>query len=188
MAARRIVILESSPRREGNSTILARRLAEGAREAGAEVEEFALRALKIAPCVACEACRDAKKGCVVKDDMQPIYAALRAADAVVFASPVYWFSVNAQLKAAIDRLYAFGGEGWQPLKSKRYAVILVYGDEDIYLSGGMNAVRSFEDAFRFLGSERAEFLYGSADRAGDVEADLELMDGAFKLGKRLASA
>jgi len=187
MAKPKIVIVESSPRKEGNSSLLAQALADGAREGGAEVEEFALRRLRVGPCVACEACRDAKAGCAVKDDMQAIYAAIRAADAVVFASPIYWFSVNAQLKAVIDRLYAFGAEGWKPLKDKRFAVILAYGDSDLYTSGGVNAVRSFEDSFRFLGAERAEFLYASADKAGEVAADKELMDRAFDLGKRLGA-
>ncbi len=187
MDTRTIVILEGSPRRNGNSTILARRLAEGAREAGAAIAEFPLRELRVAPCTACEACHGPAKRCAIKDDMQAIYEAIRGSTALVFASPVYWFSVGAQLKAAIDRLYAFGGENWAPLRDKRYAVILAYGDEDLYSSGGINAVRSFEDSFRFLGAGRAEFLYGSADKPGDIEADVELMERAFELGKRLGA-
>ena len=187
MDSRRVVLLEGSPRRNGNSSILARRVAEGAREAGAEALEFALRELRVAPCTACEACHGPAKRCAIKDDMQAIYEAIRGASALVFASPVYWFSVGAQLKAAIDRLYAFGGENWAPLHGKRYAVLLTYGDEDLYSSGGINAVRSFEDCFRFLGADRAEFLYGSADKPGDIEANTELMDRAFELGKRLGA-
>ena len=100
MDQRSIVVVESSPRKAGNSSLLARCLIEGAGSAGARVEEFALRGLKVGPCIACDSCRrPGARGCVVPDDMQAIYAAIRAADAVVLASPVYWFSVNAQLKA-----------------------------------------------------------------------------------------
>ncbi|HOX32240.1 MAG TPA: flavodoxin family protein [Spirochaetales bacterium] len=188
MDQRSIVVVESSPRKAGNSSLLARRLIEGAGSAGARVEEFALRGLKVGPCIACDSCRrPGARGCVVPDDMQAIYAAIRAAEAVVLASPVYWFSVNAQLKALIDRLYAFGAEKYAALAGKRFAAILVFGDRDIYESGGINAVRSVEDMCRFLGAARPEFLYGSADKAGEIAGNAELMARAYELGKRLAS-
>jgi multimeric flavodoxin WrbA len=189
MEARKVVILEGSPRRKGNSVLLAERLAAGAREAGADVEEFFLQSLKIAPCCACDSCRKKgeENGCVVQDDMQSIYASIDSASAVVFASPIYWFNVSAQLKTAIDRLYAYSCSDWRPLRSKSYAAILVFGDSDLYTSGGINAVRSIEDTLRFLGSERAEFLYGSADEPGEIGRNEELVGRAFALGKRLGS-
>jgi multimeric flavodoxin WrbA len=161
MEARRILIIESSPRKGGNSILLAGRLAEGAREPGAG-------------------------GCVLPDGMQGIYAAIRGAEAIVLASPIYFFSLNAQMKAAIDRLYAFGAARYVELKDKRFAGLFAFGDRDAYESGCMNAVRAVEDLCRYLGAPRPEFVYGSADAAGEVAANAELLERAYKLGKRLA--
>jgi len=186
MAQRRILIIESSPRKEGNSVILARRLAEGAREAGAEVEEIALRGLKVSPCIACDSCRRPEAaGCVLPDDMQRIYAAIRGADAVVLASPIYFFSLNAQLKAVVDRLYAFGARRYVELKHKRLAGLFAFGDRDAYESGCMNALRALEDLCRYLGAPRPEFVYGSAEAPGEIAADARLLARAYELGKRL---
>lgn len=188
MDTRKLVIIESSPRREGNSILLAKRLAEGARESGAQIEEFALRGMKVGPCIACDSCRKSgATGCVLPDDMQRIYAAIRAAKALVFASPIYWFGLNAQLKALIDRFYAFGAEAYAPLKDKRFACIFAFGDRDAYESGAINAVRSVEDMCRYLGVARPEFVYGSADAPGEIASNAELMARAYELGKRLGA-
>ena len=81
---------------------------EGA--AGNEITEFYLQTMNIHGCLDCGGCRRKEKGsmepCVQKDDMNQIYAAVREADVIVFASPVYWWDVTGTLKTAIDRLYA----------------------------------------------------------------------------------
>ncbi|HME55141.1 MAG TPA: flavodoxin family protein [Candidatus Lokiarchaeia archaeon] len=77
-----------------NSTILANKLVEGATEAGADVETIFLQGLKIAPCNACHACRkNPKAGCVINDDMIPLYKKIEQSDTIVLATPTYGFSI-----------------------------------------------------------------------------------------------
>jgi len=180
-----IVILKGSPRKRGNSSMLADQAACGARDAGAAVESFFLHGMDIRPCRGCDAC--VKSGvCVIKDDMRVVGPALRTADAVVLASPVYWFTYSAQLKACIDRWYAL----WHPrntlLKGKRIGIVLSYGDADLASSGGRNAVRALKDAAAFLGAEVTGCVHGSLDAVGDAEKNPRLMRAAYLLGRKIA--
>ncbi|GAG28111.1 unnamed protein product, partial [marine sediment metagenome] len=94
MGSKKVVIVKGSPRRNGNSAILADQVAAGAESVGAEVDVFYLHGMDIQPCDACEACHASMEDeCIVEDDMQNIYPKLRQADALVIASPVYWFTV-----------------------------------------------------------------------------------------------
>ncbi len=187
MKQRKVLVFMGSPRARGNSTILAEQAAEGARKAGAEVEVFRLAKMKIGPCLACEGCRKkGADGCVQKDDMKPLYAKLRAADALLIAGPVYWFSINAQVKLFLDRLYAFGAEEYRPLKGKRLGIILTYGDTDPFTSGAVNALRSFQDAAAYVGAKIEGLVYGSGDKAGEIKANAELLKDAAELGRMLA--
>jgi len=188
--ARKVVILLGSPRERGNSAALAGRIADGATAAGARVRSFYLHGLKIAPCRACEAChKPGAKGCVVRDDMQQVYPALRAADAIVFASPIYWFTVSAQMKLAMDRCYALGGsDGGHAFKGKRIGLAFSFGGEDPFDSGCTNAIRTFQDAFGFIGAPIVGMVYGSAGAAGDIASNAKVMQEAEDLGRKLAGA
>ena len=187
---KKVVILLGSPRQGGNSAALAEQIAAGAAEAGAEVRSFYLHGLKIAPCRACESCHNpGAKGCVVQDDMQQVYPALRAADAIVYASPIYWFTMSAQLKLAMDRCYALiTADGGYVLKGKRIGLAFSFGGEDPFDSGCTNAIRTFQDAFGFIGAEIVGMVYGSAAAAGDIKANSKVMKEAEDLGRKLAGA
>ena len=167
---------------------MAAEAARGAGEAGAEVKMVSLAGLSIGPCRACDGCRkpDAK-GCVQKDDFGPLLEDVKAADALLIASPVYWFTMSAQAKLFMDRLYAFGAEDYRPLKGKEVGIILTYGDDDVFASGAVNALRSFQDAFAYVGAPIAGMVYGSADRAGAVRTNTKLMEEAYALGRALGS-
>ena len=98
----KVLIISSSPRKDGNSEVLCGRFARGASKAGHKVEVLTLRDKRIAPCKACYACMESHT-CAIKDDMEAIFPKLVEADTVVLASPVYFYSVSAQMKALIDR-------------------------------------------------------------------------------------
>lgn len=100
-----IVLLNGSARPGGNTTLLADAFLRGAEASGCRVTAFSLRRMKIKPCRACDHCVRHIGRCVLRDDMHHIYEALETADAIVFASPVYFYTFSAQIKAAIDRLY-----------------------------------------------------------------------------------
>lgn len=163
--SKKVVVLLGSPRKGGNSAALAERIAEGARAAGATVETFYLHGMTLKPCTACEGCHQPEStGCVIEDDMQKIYPKMAAADALVFASPIYWFTMSAQLKVAVDRCYALIGEKGHALKGKRIGLAFAYGAPDPFDSGCVNAIRAFQDAFRFIEAEIVGMVYGSAGR------------------------
>ena len=180
-----ILILKGSPREKGNSAALADQAAKGARDAGAQVESIYLHGLDIRPCDGCDLC-DAGE-CVIEDDMQSLYPKLAAAHAIVLASPIYWFTYTAQLKLCIDRWYGFQSHHWQELSHKPYGIILTYGDTDLYTSGAINAIHTFETMCRFLKSEIVGIVHGSLMDVGDVEKHPELLQQAYDLGKILAS-
>ena len=169
MPRQKILVVIGSPRPHGNSTILAERLREGAETDGAIVETVRLHDLTIHPCTACRACKEADDtNCVLEDDMRQVYPKIRAADAVVIVSPVYWWNVCAQTKLFIDRCDALDGPSGNVLGSKRMAVVLVYGGADAFSSGAVNALRAFQDAFRYVGSDVVGMIHGSAWEAGSV--------------------
>lgn len=188
MAGQRVVVVLGSPRKDGNSAALAKRVMAGARASGAKVEAFYLHGMPIAPCSACDACRDdPASDCVIDDAMKGVYPKLRRADALVIASPVYWFTMSAQTKLFLDRCYALGGPDGHALRGKRVGILLTYADADPFSSGAVNALRTFQDAFGYIGAEIVGMVYGSAWHAGEIRGNRALMREAYALGKTLGS-
>jgi multimeric flavodoxin WrbA len=184
--------VKGSPRKNGNSAALADQVAAGAEAAGAEVETVYLHGMDIQPCDACDFCQDAADaGCVIQDDMQPLYPKVREADALVYASPIYWFTVSAQMKLFMDRCYALGGESdyasEHALAGKRIGIVLTYGGDDPFDSGAINAIRTFQDTFNYVPADILDIVYGYASDPGEVKGNHTLMQKAFQLGEKLAS-
>jgi multimeric flavodoxin WrbA len=118
--------------------------------------------------------------------MQRVYPGLRRADAVVIASPVYWFTVTAQAKLFIDRgFYALGGPEGHALAGRQLGLILTYGDSDPFASGAVNALHTFQDIARYLDAAIVGTVCGSAMDAGEIRKQQHVMDQAYELGKRL---
>ncbi len=185
---RQVLVILGSPRRKGNSSTLAAQISRGAKAAGAEVETVFLHALKISPCRGCDTCKkENSRRCAIKDDMQEIYPKLLKADAWVIASPVYWFTMSAQTKIFMDRCYALTAYAENPFVGKRIAIAMSYGDVDPVKSGCVNALRTFQDAFRYTGSKIVGMVYGSAIEVGEIADNKALMREAEELGKRLVS-
>ncbi|MBA4421827.1 MAG: flavodoxin family protein [Syntrophus sp. (in: bacteria)] len=183
---KKVVVLLGSPRRKGNSAILAAQIARGARGAGAKVETVFLQDMNIAPCKSCYACQhENSKGCAINDAMQEVYPKLLAAEAWVIASPVYWFTMSAQMKLFMDRCFALPAYAKEPFTGKRIAVAMSYGDADPFVSGCVNALRSFQDAFNYAGAKIVGMVYGSAFGAGEIRTNEALLKEAEKLGKDL---
>lgn len=104
--SKNILILSGSPRKGGNSDILCDRFMEGARESGHRAEKVFLRDRNIGYCIGCEACHQNNGVCVQKDDMAEILGKMIAADVIVMATPVYFYTMDAQMKTLIDRCVA----------------------------------------------------------------------------------
>jgi multimeric flavodoxin WrbA len=189
MKTKKVIVALGSPRKRGNTAMLANKLIEGIESAGGTHELFSLHDMHIGPCSACDSCQVAMDTfCVIEDDMQPLYPKILEADALVFASPIYWFSMSAQTKLFMDRLYAFLGPQGNRLTDKRIGILLAYGDTDPVTSGAVNAIRTFQDAFRYIGAPIVGTVYGSAFHEGDIGKNSEVLESARGLGGKLVSA
>lgn len=185
----RVLILSATPRTRGNSAILAEKVAEGVRSAGGTPEILRIAHLDIAPCDACDACQSSRDApCIIQDDMMDIYPKLLEADAIVFASPIYFFGPSAQLKRLLDRFYALGGGGdWSALAGKRVGLVLTYADSDPMKSGVYNAYGIFRDACAFLRMALVDCVHASCGGEGEVAQNEQVLAWAERMGRALAA-
>lgn len=165
-----ILVLNGSPRPNGNTFAMVKSFSEGAKEAGHTVTVLQVGNNKIAGCLGCEYCHTKGDGvCIQKDDMQEVYAALEEAEMLVLASPVYYFTLSGQLQCVIHRTYAIG----VPPKLKKAALILSSGSDGVYEA----AIRQYQDALiDYMELEDAGIItaYGSQNQsAGKLK---ELLD------------
>ena len=119
---KKVLILSGSPRKGGNSDTLCDEFMKGAIEAGNEVEKIFVAGKNIGYCKACYACKDTGV-CVIKDDMAEVLQKMLDADIIVLSSPVYFYSISAQLKAVIDRTVA----RWLEFRDKEFYYIMTCG-------------------------------------------------------------
>ena len=125
----KILVLNGSPRPNGNTAAMVGAFAEGARESGHEVTVVPVCQKKIGGCLACEYCHTKGEGkCVQQDDMQEIYPVLEEAEMIVLASPIYYHSFTGQLQCAINRIYALD----KPKNLKKAALIMSSGSNHVY--------------------------------------------------------
>jgi multimeric flavodoxin WrbA len=101
----KVLALNGSPRKTGNTETLLRAVLKGAEAAGGEIEVVRLYDLRIQPCIGCGGC-DKTGECVLEDDMQDLYPKILAAQRVILASPIYFYGITAQAKAFVDRCQA----------------------------------------------------------------------------------
>lgn len=186
---KRILVVSATPRTGGNSDILADQVIAGARSVGADPEKIRLGNLRITPCDACDACQGSRDAaCVIDDDMTAIYPKLLSAQVLVLATPIYFFTVSAQMKCFLDRTYALGGGGdWTALAGRKVAVLLTHADENPLYAGVPNAYGMFRDACQFLKMELAECMPVCCGAAGEVRKNAKAMAAAVELGRKLAT-
>ena len=143
-----ILILQGSPRANGNTAWMAEEYRKAAEAAGHKVTLVDVAHKKIAGCMACEYCHDKGNGaCVQKDDMQELYPLLAEAEVLVLAAPIYYFTLSAQIQAPIQRIYNLN----KPPKMKKMAMLLSSYSPNVYdgAIGEYNGIRNYwgvEDA------------------------------------------
>ncbi len=175
--AKKVLILSGSPRKDGNSDILCNEFMKGALESGNEVEKVFIAEKKIAPCLACYACR--KNGvCAIKDDMAEIMQKLINADVVVMASPVYFYSISAQLKALIDRTVC----RWTEVKDKEFYYIMTAADSDRHsMDTTLACFRGYADCVE--GAKEMGVIYGTGVYEKGEILNKSAMKEAYLAGK-----
>ena len=175
---KKVLILEGSPRRNGNSAILSDEFARGAKEAGCDVEKVRITGKKIAGCLGCNGCYRNGGECVQKDDMAEVREKMLAADVIVLASPIYFYSMTAQMKAVIDRSYAF----YQQLEGKTFYFIITCGAPDAAFTETMLAsLRGFTCCIPNA-KEGGIVLGTGAMEAGEIRSSAA-MEEAYQLGR-----
>lgn len=137
---KKVLILAGSPRINGNSSALCDEFARGAVEAGHTVERIDIAKKNVKGCLGCNGCYRNEGICVQKDDMEEIREKMLQADVIVLASPIYFYSMSAQLKAVIDRTYAF----YQGLAGKEFYYLITCGADGMeYTETMVASLRGF---------------------------------------------
>ena len=175
--SKKVLILSGSPRKGGNSDYLCDKFAQGARDAGHIVEKIFVSEKNIGYCRACYACRNSHK-CIINDDMAQILDKMIHADVLVLASPVYFYSINAQIKTVLDRTLA----RWTELKDKEFFYILAAGEDDrAIMARSAECFRGFADCFK--GSIERGIIYGHGLYAPKDARNSKFANDAYELGK-----
>lgn len=176
---KKVLILSGSPRKGGNSNILCDEFAKGAAESGHEVEKICVAEKNIGYCRACYACKNSGI-CAIKDDMAELLQKIIDADVLVLASPVYFYSIDAQLKAVIDRTVA----RWLEVKNKEFYYIVTMADEATASADTTLACfRGYADCVDGA-EEKGVIIAGGVYEKGTVK-DTTAMKQAYKMGKNL---
>ena len=178
--SKNVLIISSSPRKGGNSETLAAAFAKGAQEVGNQVETVYLREKQYGFCKGCLACQ--KLGhCVIKDDAVEIAAKMHDADVLVFATPVYYYSVSGQLKTMLDRANPLFDSDYVFTKAYLLATAAEDGEETV--EGTVKAVQGWVDCF-----ERCELagtvFAGGVNGVGDI-AGHPALEKAYQMGKEV---
>lgn len=173
-----VLILSGSPRKGGNSDILCDRFAAGASDAGHSVEKIRIAEKDVHPCIACYHCRDNGGECVFRDDMADILQKMIDADVLVLASPVYFYSVDAQLKSVIDRTVA----RWLEVKNKEfYYIVTMADDSDSSAQTTLACLRGYADCVEGA-VEKGVIIGGGVYEKGEINAHAAMRQ-AYEMGK-----
>ena len=176
-----VLVISTSLRSRSNSEVLTERLAAGARDAGHQVEQISLKGKELKYCIGCLACQ--RTGCcVLKDDVPGIMAKVKAAEVIVFATPIYYYEMSGQLKTLLDRL--------NPLYSADYAFREIYmiataaEDGEATFDKAYHGLQGWVDCF-----EKAELkgivAGGGIDAAHAAISHDDVMKKAYRLGLEL---
>ena len=176
----KILIIKSSPHKEGSSNLLAEQFARGATSAGHETDIFDAAHASIGVCLGCDSCNTSGP-CCQQDDMEKLKDEIRKCDLICFVTPLYYYSMSAQLKKVIDRFYSFNGE-LQSLK-KKAVLISASSDNKEHTFDGLKL--QYQILCDYLKMQDMGAVYGGG--CGNVELTRRSphMKEAFELGSRV---
>ncbi len=177
---KKVLVISSSPRKNGNSDILCNEFIRGAEESGNKAEKVFIADKNINYCKGCGACNVTHK-CVQKDDMAEIMDKMVEADAIVLATPVYFYSVCGQLKTFIDRTVP----RYTEIANKDFYFIMTAADnEKSSLERTLETIRGFTEDCLY-GAKEAGIIYGTgAWKMGEIK-DTPAYKEVYEMGKRV---
>jgi multimeric flavodoxin WrbA len=186
----KVLGIMGSPRLKGNTDLLLDEALRGARERGAEVEKIIVDKLKIAPCREYYGCLN-DGHCVIRDDMDDVYPKILGADAVIVATPIFFYTVSAQLMLLISRCQALWARKYVlknlDIPVKKGAFIAVGATRGAKLFDGPKlTIKYFFQAINADYSD--ELLIRGVDKRGEIKERPASLSGACELGKKLVSS
>ena len=177
-----VLLITGSPRKGGNTELLAEAFARGAEAAGHSVTIFNAAADPVQPCRACDACWSKGAACVFDDGFTRLAPLMAKAEAIALCGPIYWFTFSAQLKSVIDKFYPFFGDRPQQLKGSMY-LLMCAGDpsSEIFDLARQEFDRSVESLGLINGGH---VLAPGAYEKGDIKIT-DALNQAEKLGRQI---
>jgi multimeric flavodoxin WrbA len=188
---KKILVINGSPVKNGNTATLVDWFSKGARAKGADVEivNAAFLKYKSNGCISCRKCQKTREYlCVIKDEVQPVLAKMAKADAIVMATPLYFYGPSAQLKLVMDRMFSFykwdnkAGTMKTPLKGKTF-VLIASAFEDVGLD---NLEKPFAITADYSGMKFKSLLVANAGESGEVKKLAGIKEKTIALGKKVA--
>ena len=175
-----IVVISSSPHRHGTSARLVDEFNRGAKEVGHEVFRFDAAFEDVHPCIACNQCYTKGEGCVFKDSMETLNPQLFECDLIAFATPIYYYNMNSQLRTVIDRFYANNAK----IAGTKQCVLMMTCEDDTTESVD-GPILSYKNMIKYLKWEDRGII--AALNCEDLEAmeKTDYPDQAYALGKSL---
>lgn len=176
--SKKVLVLSSSPRHGGNSDLLCDRFSIGAKEAGHDLEKVFLKDKHINYCTGCGSCVNGKRSCPQNDDMADILEKMIASDAIVMATPVYFYTMCAQMKTVIDRTCA----RYTEIQNKSFYFIVAAADTNVpAMERTLEGFRGFTSCLD--GAKEEGVIYGTgAWNIGDINGS-PAMKRAYDMGK-----
>jgi len=180
----KVVAINGSPKKEGNTALLINKVLEGAKSNGAEVVKYNIDTMDIHGCKGCMHCRSEFK-CSQKDEMTQIYEELKKADVLILGSPIYMWQVTGQMKCFMDRLYPIINADFSPrLSNIKTATLYVHANPDEKLF--VPYIEHTNTMLNFLGLNVVDSIVkGGVGAPGDILNYPETLEKAYAIGKKL---
>ncbi len=176
----KITVISGSAHKNGTSALMVDKFIAGATEAGHEVFRFDAAFKQVHGCIGCDTCNTKHEGCVFKDDMQEANPHLLESDIIVFASPVYYYNINAQLKAVIDRFYANNAALQH---NKKAALMVTMADDCMESAEGPTAF--FKNFCNYMGWTNLGVIAAMSCWSREDIEKTDYPQQAYELGKSL---
>ena len=185
-----LLCLLGSPRRSGNSDLLSADVCAGFAASGGTVEQVVLADLDLRPCTGCNGCVDDRaETCVIDDDMTALYDRMLAADALLWATPVYSWAPTVQMKIVLDRQFAWGEyqntRHARALAGRPVGLAVTYGDPDPATNGFFHCYHILKVVSEASGGRFAGCVHGPAGDPGEILARAEVLAQGRELGTKL---
>ncbi len=181
----KVLAIQGSPRKKGNTALLLEHYLSGLEEnhSDVEIERVFLQEKDIAPCTGCYTCINEESSCIIDDDMQGLYGRIIEADLLIFATPIYWWSISAQLKVFVDRFCPFTIEDF---KDKKFVLLMTYGN--LLPNTGPKMVEDmFREIWDYFELDIVQTYSVCTDQYLPVAENREAQKAVYELGKKIGS-